>query len=345
MSTEATGDGQPDAVGAVRPDAEANAEPSATVVAERGAAETALGEATAASGTGWDIGEATAWAVAEPADPEANAAPPADGDAETEEAPGTVEADEIGEADEIANVGEAAEADEDHESEGSKDADKLDEPAEKDADEADEPAEDAAEYEDGEAAESDAAAESDQASEYDEDYEGYESGEAAEPRRARRWPRVLLALGFVVLAAAIVGGAVAIVGSITHGFKKPVKVTYKTSAVFSLKTGDCFDPQGAQSYTLVSCDSPHQAEVFATFALPGTNWPGDTAIRAQASGGCASRLTGYVNPQLAISLTSTYVYPDSIAWQAGTRTVICEVRATSGQLTGSVRGASASTVG
>jgi hypothetical protein len=49
-----------------------------------------------------------------------------------------------------------------------------------------------------------------------------------------------------------------------------------------------------------------------------------------------------VNPQLAISLSSTYVYPDETAWQAGTRTVICEVRATSGQLTGSVRGASAS---
>ena len=49
-----------------------------------------------------------------------------------------------------------------------------------------------------------------------------------------------------------------------------------------------------------------------------------------------------MNPQLAISLTSTYVYPDSVAWQAGTRTVICEVRASSGQLTGSVRGASAS---
>ena len=47
-----------------------------------------------------------------------------------------------------------------------------------------------------------------------------------------------------MLAAAIVGGAIAIVGSLTHGFKKPVKVTYKTSAVFSLKAGDCFDPQG-----------------------------------------------------------------------------------------------------
>ena len=179
----------------------------------------------------------------------------------------------------------------------------------------------------------------DEALEYDEDYE---SGETTEPPRARRWPRVLIAGGFVILAAAIVGGAIAIVGSLTHGFKKPVKVTYKTSAVFSLKAGDCFDPQGAQSYSLISCDAPHQAEVFATFGLTGTTWPGTTAIQAEASGGCASRLTGYVNPQLAISLTSTYVYPDSVAWQAGTRTVICEVRATSGQLTGSVRGASAS---
>jgi hypothetical protein len=175
-----------------------------------------------------------------------------------------------------------------------------------------------------------------------EEYAEYEDYEADEPRRARRWPRVLLVLGFVVLAIVIVGGAVAIVASLTHGFKKPVKVTYKASPVFSLKTGDCFDPQGQQSYTLVACDTPHQAEVFATFGLTGTTWPGSAAVQQQASSGCASRLTGYVNPQLAISLNSTYVYPDEVAWQAGTKTVICEVRATSGQLTGSVRGASTS---
>ena len=180
--------------------------------------------------------------------------------------------------------------------------------------------------------------------EYEEyaEYGDYQAHEIAEPRRARRWPRVLLALGFVVLAIVIIGGAVAIVGSLTHGFKKPVKVTYKASPVFSLKTGDCFDPQGQQSYTLVACDTPHQAEVFATFALTGTTWPGSAAVQQQASSGCASKLTGYVNPQLAISLSSTYVYPDEVAWQAGTRTVICEVRAANGQLTGSVRGASAS---
>ena len=89
----------------------------------------------------------------------------------------------------------------------------------------------------------------------------------------RRWPRLLLALGFVLLAFAIVGGAVAIVGSVTHGFKKPVKVTYTKSPVFSLKTGDCIDPQG-QSYTLISCDSPHEAEVFATFNLTGFDLAG-----------------------------------------------------------------------
>lgn len=159
----------------------------------------------------------------------------------------------------------------------------------------------------------------------------------------RRWPRLLLAFGFVLLAAAIVGGAIAVVGSVTHGFKKPVKVTYTKSPVFSLKTGECLDPHG-QSYTLVSCDSPHEAEVYATFNLTGTSWPGSTKVAKAASSGCATRLTGYLNPQLAVSLASTYVYPDATAWQAGTRTVICEVRAASGQLTGSVRGASA-TVG
>ena len=257
----------------------------------------------------------------------------------------TGESDLPGESDESGEPNEAGEPSGDYEEPG--------EPGEPGGDyeepgESGEPGDDYEEYADDEVPESTADEESleyDEAIEYDEDYEAgedYEGGETAEPRRARRWPRVLLAGGFVILAAAIVGGAIAIVGSLTHGFKKPVKVTYKTSAVFSLKTGDCFDPQGAQSYALVSCAAPHQAEVFATFALTGTTWPGAAAIQSQASGGCASRLTGYVNPQLAISLTSTYVYPDSVAWQAGTRTVICEVRATSGQLTGSVRAATAS---
>ena len=166
------------------------------------------------------------------------------------------------------------------------------------------------------------------------------NGPVGRRRPRRRWQSALIAFGFLVAAAAIVGGAVAIVGSLTHGFKKPVVIHYKKSAIFSLKTGQCIDPNG-QDATIVSCSSTHDAEVFATFALPGSNWPGTAAVGAAASSGCSDRLSGYLNPQLAISLASTYIYPDSVAWQAGTRTVICEVRATNGQLTGSVQGASA----
>ena len=165
-----------------------------------------------------------------------------------------------------------------------------------------------------------------------------ESVEVRRPRR--RGHSVLIVFGFLVAAVAIVAGAIAIVGSLTHGFKKPVIIHYTKSAVFSLKTGQCIDPNG-QTATVVACSVPHDAEVFATFALPGSKWPGTAAVGTAASSGCSTRLSGYLNPQLAISLSSTYVYPDSVAWQAGTRTVICEVRATQGQLTGSVQGANA----
>jgi len=161
-----------------------------------------------------------------------------------------------------------------------------------------------------------------------------------EPPRRRRGYGLLLGAVFFLAALAIIGGAFAVVGKLTHGFKKPVIVTYKKSAVFSLRAGECIDPNG-QAASLVPCATAHEAEVFATFTLPASKWPGEAGVSAAASAGCASRLTGYLNPQLAISLATTYVYPDSVAWQAGTRTVICEVRATSGELTGSVRGASA----
>ncbi len=172
--------------------------------------------------------------------------------------------------------------------------------------------------------------------------EAVEFDEPPRTHRPHRWrTRLLIAFGFTAAAAAIIVAAIFVVGSITHGFKKPVKITYKTSALFSLKTGECLDMVGSSSYTLIPCDSAHEAEVFATFALPAGTWPGSAAVAADASSGCKTRLTGYLNPQLAISLTSAYVYPDPTAWQAGTRTVICEVRAASGDLTGSVQGASA----
>ena len=355
MSTEATGGGQPGAEGAGEPEVAAEgAEPAATALAAPTAWDTATPSAWGATGAARTGDAHPAPVVPEQAASEAEAEVAATGEAGQSEAdeseagqsepgqsvarqsePGQA-ADGPGPDGEPSEPGRALEADEadvpgeNDEPEETEDRGEVSEPAE-----ADDP-DDAAEYDEG----YDDFQDDETAAEYADDGE-YEPAEDAQPQHARRWPRVLLALGFVVLAAVIVGGAIAIVGSVTHGFQKPVKVTYTQSALFSLKTGECFNPQG-QSYSLISCDSPHQAEVFATFALSGTTYPGATAIATQASDGCTTRLTGYVNPQLALSLTSTYVYPDSVAWQAGTRTVICEVRAASGTLTGSVRSASAS---
>ena len=170
--------------------------------------------------------------------------------------------------------------------------------------------------------------------------EPVDEAEALGPGHRRRG--LLLAAAFAVAALAIVGGAIGTVGALTHGFKKPVTIKYHESAVFKLRTGDCVSVPNGQVVSVLPCSAPHQAEVFATFALPGSKWPGTAAVGAAASSGCSDRLSGYLNPQLAISLASTYIYPDSVAWQAGTRTVVCEVRATKGQLTGSVQGASAS---
>jgi hypothetical protein len=155
-------------------------------------------------------------------------------------------------------------------------------------------------------------------------------------RSGRRGRGMAIAALFASAAWLIVGGAIGAVGVLTHGFHKPVTIKYHESSVFKLQVGDCLNGPNGQ---LIACSAPHEAEVFATFSLPVSAWPGTAAVAGQASSGCANRLTGYLNPQLAISLTQSYVYPNQAAWTEGTRTVICEVHATSGKLTGSVRGA------
>jgi len=175
----------------------------------------------------------------------------------------------------------------------------------------------------------------------DELADGVEPAELAgpaEPGHRLHGRRGLVFAGlFTVAALAIVGGAIGIVAALTHGFHKPATVTYRESAVFKLHAGDCVNTPSGQLVSVLPCSAPHQAEVFATFSLPASAWPGTAAVRAAASSGCSARLSGYLNPQLSVSLAQSYVVPDQVAWTGGTRTVICEVQATSGQLTESVR--------
>ncbi len=149
----------------------------------------------------------------------------------------------------------------------------------------------------------------------------------------------LVVAGIILGIIALVGAATAVLAVITHGFRPKTVITYRPAAVFRLRPGECINSTGnGLDITVRSCATPHDAEVFATFSLPPRTWPGTPAVQLGAGNGCASRLSSYLNPQLATAdLTQEYVYPNQAGWQAGERTVVCEVSAASGQLTGSVR--------
>ena len=147
-------------------------------------------------------------------------------------------------------------------------------------------------------------------------------------------------IGVILGVIALVGVAVGVLAVLTHGFRPKTVVTYRPAAVFGLRPGQCVNSgANALAVTVLSCARPHDAEVFASFSLPATAWPGDSAVQQDARNACASRLGSYLNPQFATAdVTQEYVYPNQAAWQAGERTVVCEVRAVDGQqLTGSVR--------
>jgi hypothetical protein len=163
---------------------------------------------------------------------------------------------------------------------------------------------------------------------------------AAEVHAGERRGVSRLAVAGVILVLVAVTVAAGVLVVATHGFRHKTVVTYRAApGVFSLRAGDCLNSsQNGLSVTILSCATPHEAEVFATFSLTGSSWPGNAAAQQQASSGCANRIAGYLNPQLLnAGLTQQYVYPNQDAWQAGVRTVVCEVSSASGPLTGSVR--------
>ncbi len=172
-------------------------------------------------------------------------------------------------------------------------------------------------------------------------WEAQEAGEEREGREGREG-RDMSPLGITAIVLgiiALVGVAVGVLAVITHGFRPKTVITYRPAAVFGLRPGECINSgPNALAVTVLSCATPHDAEVFATFSLTASSWPGGATVQQDASNGCMNKIGGYLNPQLAAAdLTQEYVYPNQASWQAGERTVICEVRASSGQLTGSVR--------
>ena len=125
------------------------------------------------------------------------------------------------------------------------------------------------------------------------------------------------------------------------GHHRPPPARQPLPAAFRLRTGQCIDSaaNGVSGLRVVPCGVAHDAEIYATFSLARQAWPGAAAVATDARQGCTARIGGYLNPQLAAAImTESYIVPGQGAWDAGVRTVVCEIRGATGQLTGSVRG-------
>lgn len=105
------------------------------------------------------------------------------------------------------------------------------------------------------------------------------------------------------------------------------------TSVFDLREGTCFndpvtqDEDLIEELSVVSCDAPHDNEVFALVDHPdGTDaaFPGQDAISEFANEQCEAVYYAYVGTAYADSLFlySTY-YPTAESWSNGDREVIC----------------------
>jgi hypothetical protein len=164
---------------------------------------------------------------------------------------------------------------------------------------------------------------------------------APAPVSPRRRGRRLLLILFVVACAVAAAAAVVIVVLVTQRPRQAhVAAPPLSATVFRLHPGQCFNslPNGIAGAHAIPCAQPHDGEIYGDFRVAGRSWPGAAALGRQAQHGCQSRLGGYLNPQLDTSgLAESYAYPNEGAWAAGVHSVICEIRTTRGELTGSVR--------
>lgn len=123
-------------------------------------------------------------------------------------------------------------------------------------------------------------------------------------------------------------------------------------SVFDLAPGDCIRAPEDVTVELtdlaqVSCDQPHELEVYAGVEYPestaatadaGSTFPGDAALKDFADGTCAEEFAAYVGVDYRDSrLYFTYLVPSARSWEAeDDRSVICLVTTTGEELTESV---------
>ncbi|MGY5055370.1 septum formation family protein [Streptomyces sp. 900105755] len=143
------------------------------------------------------------------------------------------------------------------------------------------------------------------------------------------------AMAVVGSVFSVLGLALWVVALSTGGaaeFWQGVKEGANDSSSVSLSTGDCFDtPDGTltgdlvSDVTVVDCEKAHDGEVFATYELKGSDYPGDESVGDSADRRCYAMEDGYAMDGWAVpgDVDVYYFTPSADSWEYGDREVAC----------------------
>jgi hypothetical protein len=131
----------------------------------------------------------------------------------------------------------------------------------------------------------------------------------------------------VGVICACTASILALAGAGTFGLALPEIVRnlpQGDSSSLAFTVGGCFDETG-DDFVDVSCEQPHQAEVYHVVQHPDVSlYPGDDEMAEWAEPQCYSRFESYTGVSYQDSaLEFGYLYPSPGGWQAGDREVVC----------------------
>jgi hypothetical protein len=159
------------------------------------------------------------------------------------------------------------------------------------------------------------------------------------PRKTRTGLIVtLVVVGVAVLGLVIAGVVAGLQPSADRNEAGEITSGGDVSA-FDIQVGDCFDlpnPNGeVTDVGGVPCTDPHDAEVYGTFDIDGTDYPGTDRVTQLADRGCKQRFADFVGLAYRKSeLEMQYLYPTERSWDAqDDREVVCSVTEPKGKTT------------
>jgi len=157
----------------------------------------------------------------------------------------------------------------------------------------------------------------------------------SQTKGGRQAGRGMAIAGLVISAAWILVGVVAVVLVMVFA-RGTVEAT-------DVQVGDCIettpgDNASVKTLPKVSCDKPHEGEVYALLQVSGDTFPGQTALRDEYGKQCESALSTYSSKAATDDAYQIYVlYPTQQTWDQGDRRVAC-LTITQDKRTGSVKG-------